>query len=303
MLFKQRVLDLAREFASSSKQLALKSIEPHTASLPDFDLSRWGRLRFDRIIEYFLCLSDDDSTLCPPASIQVPAPVKDGKKFVVKLAITCLDWLKDKSSFTMPKEKAEKNIEEDEEETKEDKEEIEEDDEETEEAEEEDEEENEEDEDPFAKFKQVVASMDLDTLPTYASSLRRTEAGISSKETADFECTVDFKSMAGSFHILFPVVFNDGVKWLFKIPAVGYAGHWNESAARSLKSEALTMRMIQQKTSIPVPTVHSYDSSLDNEFNCPFILMDFIDGRPLYQSKCLARRYIHWSIVISITIY
>ena len=149
------------------------------------------------------------------------------------------------------------------------------------------EEEDDDDDDPLATFRTVLETMDLDTLPAYASSLRRSEAGVSSNEAAEFECTVDFKLMMGSFHVLFPVVFNDGVKWLFKVPSAGYAGLWDDSAARSLKSEALTMRMLQLKTSIPVPTVHKYDSSLDNEFKCPFILMDFLNGKPLYESKHL----------------
>lgn len=280
MLSKQRALDLASEFASSSKQLAAKSFGPHKVSWPRYNLSSRGRLRLKRIIERFLCLREDDSSLCPPASIQVPAAVNDGKGFVVKLANTCFDCFQRKSSSTTLKEEVkEENDEEKEDEGKtENEEEI---------NENEEYEEGKEDEDAFATFKPVVDSMDLDTLPAYASSIRRSEAGMSSNQTTDFECTVDFKSMVGAFHILFPVVFNDGVKWLFKIPAAGYAGHWDESAARSLTSEALTMRMLQQKTSVPVPKVHSYNSSLDNQFHCPFILMDLIDGKPLYESKFL----------------
>ena len=280
MLSKQRAMDLASEFASSSKQLAAKSLGPHKVSWPRYDLSSRGRLRLKRIVERFLCLREDDSSHCPPAAIQVPASVKDGNGFVVKLANTCFEWFKRKSSPVEPKEEEEENDKD-----KEDNEEEEQEKEEVEEEKEEEEEEKEEDEDAFAVFRPVIKSMDLGTLPTYASSIRRSEAGMSSNQTTEFECTVDFKPMMGSFHALFPIVFNDGVRWLFKVPAAGYAGHWDESAARSLTSEALTMRMLQQKTSVPVPKVHSYNSSLENEFHCPFILMDFIDGKPLYESK------------------
>lgn len=52
--------------------------------------------------------------------------------------------------------------------------------------------------------------------------------------------------------------------------------------ARSLRSEALTMRYLRKITTIPIPEVFSFSESCDNELNCPFILMKYIDGKPLY---------------------
>ena len=137
----------------------------------------------------------------------------------------------------------------------------------------------------FSTFDQVMKNMDLSTLPAYASSLRRSRAEAGLDQTANVECTVKYSPMLGSFHALFPVVFKDGVRWLFKIPAAGYTGQWDSSAARALRSEALTMQMLQRQTSIPIPKVYSFDASLDNNFKCPFILMEYIDGEPLYKSK------------------
>lgn len=42
------------------------------------------------------------------------------------------------------------------------------------------------------------------------------------------------------------------------------------------------MRYLQKKTTIPIPDVFSFSDSCDNELNCPFILMKYIDGKPLY---------------------
>lgn len=85
--------------------------------------------------------------------------------------------------------------------------------------------------------------------------------------------------------MVFPVIFSDGVQWLFRVPAAGRAGRWDSSAARNLRSEAMTMRLLRQKTSIPVPKVYAFESSLDNDFKCPFILMERMGGEALYESK------------------
>lgn len=137
----------------------------------------------------------------------------------------------------------------------------------------------------FSTFDQVINNMKLSTLPAYASSLRQSRAGAGLGPTSGFKCALRTSPKFGSYHLAFPVVFKDGAKWLFKIPAAGYVGRWDSSAARALRSEALTMRMLRQQTSIPIPEVYSFDASLDNDFRCPFILMEYMDGEPLYESK------------------
>ena len=60
-------------------------------------------------------------------------------------------------------------------------------------------------------------------------------------------------------YILFPMQFGDGLEWIFKIPAAGVVEHWDQSAAQALESEALSMRMLRQATSMPKPAVHAFD--------------------------------------------
>lgn len=88
--------------------------------------------------------------------------------------------------------------------------------------------------------------------------------------------------MFGSHHILYPVKFADNTCWLFKVPATGTRDRFDHSAARSLRSEALTMSLLHRETTIPLPEVFSFDETCDNELNCPFILMSYIPGKPLY---------------------
>ncbi|KAI9792501.1 MAG: hypothetical protein M1833_001080 [Piccolia ochrophora] len=86
----------------------------------------------------------------------------------------------------------------------------------------------------------------------------------------------------GSYHILFPVTFGDGVRWLLKVPTNGTRHHFDDAAARALSCEALTMRLPSRQTTIPVSDVFAFDAALDNELGCLFILMSFVDGQFLY---------------------
>ncbi|KGO74995.1 Aminoglycoside phosphotransferase [Penicillium italicum] len=81
--------------------------------------------------------------------------------------------------------------------------------------------------------------------------------------------------------VYYVVKFADGVKWMLKIPAIGTPDQFDEDDAEALRSEALTMIMLRRETTIPIPEVFSYDNTCTNKLKVPFILMEFIDARPL----------------------
>ena len=146
--------------------------------------------------------------------------------------------------------------------------------------------------DELAMFAHVLGAIDFDQLQIYACGVRkRYENSKLSKlctdpgtVAADFDCNISSSPLYGSFHILFPLTFNDGTRWLLIVPATGHCDGWDESAARALESEALMMRKLASETTIRVPTVYAFESSLDNEVRCPFILMECIDGVPLHHA-------------------
>ncbi|CAI7629961.1 unnamed protein product [Penicillium glandicola] len=84
-----------------------------------------------------------------------------------------------------------------------------------------------------------------------------------------------------SEHMCYKVTFSDGVSWLLKVPAIGTPDQFDENDAEGLLSEALTMIMLRCETTIPTPGVFSYNNTCENELKVPFILMEFIDARPL----------------------
>lgn len=146
--------------------------------------------------------------------------------------------------------------------------------------------------DEMAAFAPVLGRLRLDALPEHASSIRISELLQDSEnsiqsitEACDAsQITIESSPLFGAYNILFPIRFADGAKWILKIPAAGGSeNRWDASAIRALGSEALTMRLLTNKTSIPIPAVHAFDTSMQNPLGCPYILMDFVDGRPLYE--------------------
>ncbi|KAJ5426328.1 Aminoglycoside phosphotransferase [Penicillium sp. CMV-2018d] len=83
--------------------------------------------------------------------------------------------------------------------------------------------------------------------------------------------------------VLYKVKFADGVQWMLKVPAIGTPDQFGQDSAEALRSEALTMIMLRRETTIPIPKVFSYDNTCKNKLKVPYILMEFIDGRPLME--------------------
>lgn len=208
------------------------------------------RLRLKNIVVTLLCLKVDNSASCSQSSspVSVKKEYRNGR--LARTTATCVCWVKRKIGLT----DSEDDGDEDEDSEKED------------------------------RFTPLLDSINLDNLTAYASSIRRLNNSSKNDQAMSFECRIGLCPMFGSFHILFPVIFDDGVEWLLKVPAAGHSGCWDDSAARGLKSEAMTMKFLKEKTTIPVPAVYGFGSSLDSPFRCPFILMERIDGRPLYES-------------------
>ncbi|KAI7972795.1 hypothetical protein EIK77_003941 [Talaromyces pinophilus] len=134
------------------------------------------------------------------------------------------------------------------------------------------------DDDEYELFNPVLASIRLENLAEYASNIRNSLV----QHSGNFKAATVGSLMFGSYHVLYPLEFDDGVRWLFKIPINGTRDKFCDLDGRSIRSEALTMRYLQKRTTIPIPDVFSFSDSCDNELNCPFILMKYIDGKSLY---------------------
>ena len=138
------------------------------------------------------------------------------------------------------------------------------------------------------RFGGVLRTMDIEAVPSYASSVRQfghhPTGNMPSKafrESGSVPCKVVGLPICGSYHVVFTIEFNDGVKWILKISANGH--RFDSVASAALTSEARTMQLLKSETTIPIPAVYAFDPSSHNELNVPFILMERMDGQPLYQ--------------------
>ena len=136
-------------------------------------------------------------------------------------------------------------------------------------------------------FQHVLKKVNFECLPTFASSVRCSgHRSTGDKSTVisppSLDCEVLLKVDCGSYHAVLTLSFTDGRLWVLKIPRKGHEKSWTKSLKQALDSEAQTMRLLRQETSIPIPEIHAFDSTLDNELGCPFILMEKVSGRSMY---------------------
>lgn len=136
------------------------------------------------------------------------------------------------------------------------------------------------------KFATVLGKVKYDRLASFASTIRHFghhSTGIIDVPVNPGPITCRYLSNinCGSYHVVINVLFADGTMWVLKIPGIGHGQ--GAVSAKSLVSEAQTMRLIKRETSVPVPEVYAFDATISNELGCPYILMEMIHGKPLYE--------------------
>jgi hypothetical protein len=115
-------------------------------------------------------------------------------------------------------------------------------------------------------FKPVISSIRLERLPLFALAIRKYHTGMSTSTAFHVLPEPLFRS----FHILYEIRFEDGVRWLLKVPATGFKAQDDDLIARSLACEAQTMQVLQHETTIPLPGTLQLNKSLKIETNCPY---------------------------------
>ena len=157
------------------------------------------------------------------------------------------------------------------------------------------------------RFGPILRTMNLKNIPDFASNIRQYgHPSMRSKHTRGvpesclISCKVIYPPLCGSFHVVFPIEFADGVMWMLKISANG--NHFDSVAAAALVSEARTMQMLKTETSIPVPAVYAFDTSPNNGLSCPFVLMEKVCGAPLsyqwFNSEVPKARLEHFRVKV-----
>lgn len=73
------------------------------------------------------------------------------------------------------------------------------------------------------------------------------------------------------------LAFSDKVYWIVRVPHQAL----DDGDRTSMLSEIATMKMVRRHTSIPIPQIFDFETSADQPFGYPYILMECLDGRTL----------------------
>ena len=140
--------------------------------------------------------------------------------------------------------------------------------------------------DELENFQEVIDSIDFEGLKTVALRVRRElqEAVLQSSEGLyilpdDLSCEIDSIPRHGTFNLVYTVIFSDGLRWAARIP--GHGAYLEELDKTKMKSEYESMRLVKEKTTIPIPEI--YYLSLDaSEIGSAFALMEIVHGFQLH---------------------
>lgn len=105
---------------------------------------------------------------------------------------------------------------------------------------------------------------------------------VSSFHSQRLPCALEGKEFhSGSFNAGMKMLFSDGTSWLVRFVFEGKVA--KELVDEKVAMEVSALRIIRDKTTIPVPTVHAWGVSAENPLGLgPFIIMDFIEGVSLH---------------------
>ena len=120
-------------------------------------------------------------------------------------------------------------------------------------------------------------TIDLDKLTKLAQAVK-----------ADGTCEVlrGMTQIGGSNIIMF-LAFDDeaGTRWVARFPTIGSTGLTADRnmLAKLIESMVATMAFVSDHTSLPVPKIHHWSSSSDNDLGRPYVIMDAAKGNSLYE--------------------
>lgn len=85
-----------------------------------------------------------------------------------------------------------------------------------------------------------------------------------------------------SYHVVFPLRFENGPQWVIKIPTDGVRETWGELLSFALALVAKTMLFLRHEKTIPISDVYDFPSTTANPLHFPYIVMSFVNATLLY---------------------
>jgi hypothetical protein len=122
-----------------------------------------------------------------------------------------------------------------------------------------------------------LQSIDLDVL-----------IGLATRVKGGTKCTISpSTTRIGAANIVFFIDFHDAssTRWVARFPLLGRNSLTDDPELLTdfIESMVTTMQYVSQKTTIPLPKIHCWSSTSDNELKRPYVIMDATSGSNLYQ--------------------
>ncbi|KAG6896786.1 hypothetical protein C0992_006059 [Termitomyces sp. T32_za158] len=83
----------------------------------------------------------------------------------------------------------------------------------------------------------------------------------------------------GSYNVVWFIDFEDDVHWVFRTPQM----EWSPSLERRMRSDIVTIKLIQSRTTIPIPVIHDFSVDTNNTIGRPYMVLDRVEGTQLWE--------------------
>jgi isoamyl acetate esterase len=132
-------------------------------------------------------------------------------------------------------------------------------------------------EEGYRESRACLAKLNCAYLEKIALSARKAQCQ-DQIDAVDLECTIDPSRFDGAaLHIMLEVAFSDGTYWLARVDTFPP----NKGDHTIMLSELATMKVIKERTSIPVPAIYAHSPLPSGDFAYPFVLLEWLPGRHL----------------------
>ncbi|KAI0534965.1 phosphotransferase enzyme family protein [Xylaria digitata] len=134
--------------------------------------------------------------------------------------------------------------------------------------------------DTDASFRKVVMTKGLLWLGDVDDKAHLMAAWATEHHPERLPCQLEEKALHGSYNLCRIVVFDNGEKWIIRLPLLGRTSqaHRDEKVA----GEVATLKLLRERTNIPVPEVKAWGLADENPLDLgPFIMQEFIQGEDL----------------------
>ncbi|CAD6565669.1 MAG: hypothetical protein ASARMPREDX12_006713 [Alectoria sarmentosa] len=114
-------------------------------------------------------------------------------------------------------------------------------------------------------IQRLLDRINWDALCQYASRLHDDE-----------DCTISPQFTMGGRHMVRRVIFQSGTRWIARVRITTTMNE--DEGSRLLQREVDCIQLVQERTSVPVPTIFGYIASARNVIGAPFMLMECLSG-------------------------